>query len=314
MRKKGKKGKALQIIEYAGVYLIISVTRFLPLPAVHLISKVLGDLLFFTVPKRRNIALDNLRNAFRGEKDEAEIKTIARESCRSFFLTYLEMIKFRLHLISPERFEDLKERTEGVEILFRKAKAVHDESGGCIFVTPHIGNWEFLPYVSSMVGIPLVVVVRPLDNPYLERLLYRSRSESGQAIIPKRNALFMLQKTLREGKSVGMLPDQSTMKGIPVDFFGRKATTTPVPAMLATMYKRPIVVVACCRSDDGKGFEGYVSDPVRPGEYESEKEEIYRLTQEMNREMERVVRKYPLQYLWIHNRWKTYRGKKTVME
>jgi len=314
MRKKGKKGKALQIIEYAGVYLIISITRFLPLPAVHLISNVLGDLLFFTVPKRRNIALDNLRKAFRGEKGEVEIKTIARESCRSFFLTYLEMIKFRLHLISPERFEDLKERTKGVENLFRKAKAVHDESGGCIFVTPHIGNWEFLPYVSSMVGIPLVVVVRPLDNPYLERLLYRSRSESGQAIIPKRNALFVLQKTLREGKSVGMLPDQSTMKGIPVDFFGRRATTTPVPAMLATMYKRPIVVVACCRRDDGKGFDGYVSDPVRPGEYESEKEEIYRLTEEMNREMERVVRKYPLQYLWIHNRWKTYRGKKTVME
>jgi KDO2-lipid IV(A) lauroyltransferase len=163
------------------------------------------------------------------------------------------------------------------------------------------------------VGIPLAVVVRPLDNVYLERLFYKNRSSSGQVIIPKRNAFFVLQKTLQQGKSIGMLPDQSTMKGISVNFFGRKATTTPVPAILAITYRKPIVVVACCRRPGTYQYEGFVSEPIRPGHYSSEKSEIYRLTEEVSRTMESIIRKYPEQYLWIHNRWKTYKDKKELL-
>jgi KDO2-lipid IV(A) lauroyltransferase len=128
-----------------------------------------------------------------------------------------------------------------VDELFHKAKKIHDESGGCIFVTPHIGNWEVLPHVSSFAGIPLAVVARPLDNEYLEKLIFENRIPEGQTIIPKSNAMFVLQKTLQKGWSIGMLPDQSTMKGISIDYFGRPATTTPVPAILAINYNRPIV-------------------------------------------------------------------------
>ena len=110
-----------------------------------------------------------------------------------------------------------------------------------------------------------------------------------------------------------MLPDQSTMKGISINFFGSRATTTPVPAILAITYKRPIVVVACCRKKGDYQYEGFVCDPIWPGKYTSEKAEIFRLTEEMNLTMESIIRKYPEQYLWIHNRWKTYRNKKELM-
>jgi len=193
-------------------------------------------------------------------------------------------------------------------MLLQKAKEIHDASGGCIFVTPHIGNWEYLPHVSAVVGIPLVVVARPLSNAYLERLIYSRRTDTGQVIVPKKNALFALQRTLQEGKSIGMLPDQSTRQGVSVDFFGRKASTSPVPAILSILYKRPIVVVACCRKANGKEFEGVVSDPLWPGPFESEKEEILRLTEAMNSQMEAIIRKYPDQYFWIHDRWKIYRS------
>jgi KDO2-lipid IV(A) lauroyltransferase len=279
-----------------------------------MVSSFLGKLFFLLVAKRRTIAMENLRNAFAGEKDEGELREIAQKSFMSFFLTFLEIAKFR-HLFSGDHvLENMKKvSSQDIEKLFEKAKILHDESKGCIFVTPHIGNWELLPQVSAVVGIPLVVVVRPLDNLYLENLIYRSRSDSGQVIIPKKNALFVLQKTLQQGKSIGMLPDQSTMQGIPVDFFGRKATTTPVPAMLSIMYRRPIVVVACCRRSPTYRFEGVISDPIYPGEYASEKEEIFRLTGEMNRRMEAIIRSYPDQYLWMHNRWKTYKNKKGML-
>ncbi len=233
---------------------------------------------------------------------------MARQSCNSLFLTFLEISI----LSGTDAVKRLRDVTEGLDELFLKAKKAHDESGGCIFVTPHIGNWEVLPYISSIVGIPLAVVVRPLDNAYLERLVYAQRAGSGQVIIPKSNAMFVLQRTLMQGNSIGLLPDQSTMKGIEVNFFGRKATTTPVPAILAINYNRPVVVVACCRKPDGK-YEGFVSDPIRPEGHKSEKAEIFRITEEMNKEMESIIRKYPEQYLWIHNRWKRYKHKKELM-
>ncbi len=312
MKKKRKKGTFVKILEYAVVFTIILFVRMIPLRGVRFISSFLGYLLYALVPRRRKIALENLRHAFNGKKTENEIEHIARQSFTSFFQTFLEIVKFQYVLTAPDARDKMKTKAEGLHELFQKAKEIHDQSGGCLFVTPHIGNWEILPYVSSFVGIPLVVVVRALDNEYLETLIYRNRAASGQVIIPKRNAFFVLQETLRKGKSIGMLPDQSTMKGIVVDFFGRKATTTPVPALLSITYQRPIVVVACCRRDRDV-FEGFVCDPIWPGKYTSEKAEIYRLTQEMNHTMELIIQKYPEQYLWMHNRWKTYEGKKEFL-
>jgi len=312
-QKKRKKNKFIKVLEYTTVFLIIQVCRAVPFIIIRGLSNILGGLLYNLVPRRRKIAIENLRHAFSGEKSEMEIRRIARQSCSSFFLTFLEIVKLRYFFAGPDAMERLRTLTENLDELFSRAKNAHDSSGGCIFVTPHMGNWEVLPHVSSFIGIPLAIVARPLDNEYLERLIFHDRSSSGQVIIPKKNALFVLQRTLQSGKSIGMLPDQSTMKGIMVNFFGRKATTTPVPAILAITFKRPIVVVAVCRKSGRNQYEGFVSAPICPGEYTSEKNEIIRLTGEMTREMESIIRKYPEQYLWMHNRWKTYKGKKELM-
>ncbi len=314
MKRKRKKKKRLpvQILEYTAVYLILLLPRALSLKSLHVISGFLGNILYFFVARRRKIAIKNLTNAFKDEKSDREIRVIARRSCKSFLLTFLEVIKSRSLLARQDALDRLRGSAEGHDKLFLKAKKIHDESGGCIFVTPHIGNWEILPRISAFVGIPLAIVARPLDNERLEKLIFENRIAGGQVLIPKKNALFMLQKTLQRGTSIGMLPDQSTMKGLSIDFFGRPATTTPVPAILAINYERPIVVVACCRTKDNK-YDGFVSNPIFPGEYTSEKEEIIRITKEITREMEIIIRKYPEQYLWMHNRWKTYKGKRAIL-
>jgi KDO2-lipid IV(A) lauroyltransferase len=312
-KKRRKKSEAAKFFEYYLAYIIILTVRAVPLSVVTSISNLLGDLLYFLIPGRRNIAIENIRHAFK-EKSDREIRGIARQSCRSFFLTFLEIIKHRYLFNRPDTIQRIREKAGDVDALFKKAKKIHDESGGCIFVTPHIGNWEVLPHVSALVGIPLAIVARPLDNERLERLLFANRIAGGQILIPKRNALFTLQKTLQKGTSIGMLPDQSTMKGLSVDFFGRPATTTPVPAILAVTYKRPVVVIACCRKKGVDQYAGFVSEPVWPKEhYESEKTEIVRITEEITRQMEVIIREYPEQYLWMHNRWKTYKGKKAIL-
>ncbi len=270
------------------------------------LSSFLGALVWIFVPRRRRIALDNLRHAMNGRYDDAQLRALARRSCKSFFMVPFEAFKARSMLDHPDHMKQLQERIRGVDILFRKARSIHDDAGGCIFVTPHIGNWELLPFAGSIVGIPLAIVVRPLDNPLLEKILYTNRTGTGQTVIPKRNALFKLQKLLQKKISIGILPDQAVSKGIAVTFFGRKATATPVPALLAVIHKRPIVVVACCRKWDNDHYEGFVSDPIYPVPHQNEKEELIRLTEAVNREMERIILRYPEQYLWMHNRWKSY--------
>lgn len=305
---KRQKGKAAHLAEYAGFRAAAAVAGALPIGTLRLLCRMLGKLLYKTIPRRRDIALGNLKIAFGDSLSDAQINRLALLSCQSFFLTAAEMMR------SPFRFEgsavvrNERYKTEHLEELFRKAKKIHDDSGGCIFVTPHLGNWEMLPYVSSLIGIPLAVVMRPLDNPYLERLIFSSRVASGQMVVPKRNALFVLERMLRKGKSLGILPDQSTGRGLRIDFFGRKATVTPVPALLAITYHRPVVVVAACRTGDPYIFEGYVSDPIWPAEklpkIGGEQAELVRITREINAKMEEVIRKYPEQYLWMHDRWK----------
>jgi len=312
-KRRRRKSKARKLLEYGVVRALLPLSCFIPFKAIHLLSSLLGNLLYYGLSERRETALQNLQMAMGQEKTEQEIKRIARESCQSFLLTVFEFVQYQTIFKVDDAREAIKGSSGELEALFQKAKDIHESSGGCIFVTPHLGNWEFLPYVSSLVGIPLVVVVRSMKNEYLERLIYRNRADSGQVIISKKNALFALQKTLRQGKSIGLLPDQSTRQGIGVYFFGRKAWTTPAPALLSIMYQKPIVVVACCHKKEGYPFEGMVSDPIWPGPFQSEREEIFRLTEEMNKTMEAMIRKYPEQYFWIHHRWKTYRNQREFL-
>jgi Kdo2-lipid IVA lauroyltransferase/acyltransferase len=314
-RRRHKKSRSIHVLEYLAVRFVVAITRVLPLPALYALGRALGGLVFLLAPRRRAIALDNLRQAYHGTLPEAALRAIARQSFNSFLLTAVEVIKMGLFLPQSADTNDLETYPQAIRDLFAKARRIHDESQGCIFVTPHLGNWELLPKVSSMVGIPLAVVVRPLDNPLLEGMLYANRAGNGQVIIPKRNAFFTLQKLLKDGKSIGMLPDQSTKKGIHVDFMGRKAMTTPIPAVLAITHQRPVVVVACCRSKSSSGFEGFVSDPIWPKpNYTSEKAEIYRITEAIHRQMEAFIRCHPEQYLWMHDRWKSYRSGKQFLE
>lgn len=309
-RKRKRKGTPVQILEYLGAYLILLLSRVIPLRAGHFISGVFGGLIYYCLPARRRVALDNLRHAFARTQSDRGLRRIARRSCSSFVASLFETIKLRALLSRPAGVDRVAKATEGFDGLLAKAREIHEKSGGCLFVTPHLGTWEFLPFIGLLAGIPLAVVVRPLDNRYLEQLLYAHRATSGQLIIPKNNSMLFLRRALRQGKSLGLLPDQRTIRAIPVEYFGRTAMTTPVPALLAVLYNRPIVVVACCRRSRDFHYEGFIADPIWPDPNQRERTEIYRLTQAMNRAMEAIIRRYPEQYLWMHNRWKSYRTNK----
>jgi KDO2-lipid IV(A) lauroyltransferase len=301
-RVMNRKGRLLQIVEFGAVYSLYLVVLVLPMVMLRPLVAAAGNLAYVLLVARRRVAIENIRRAL--GVDQGTARRIARQSFGAFLLTSVpEVVKLRRHLTAEDAHEWLRRRDPGAEALFSKAKVLHEETGGCIFVTPHFGNWELLPYLAATVGIPLAITIRPLDNVYLERLLERHRNATGHEFINRRNAIMRLDRALANGRSVALLPDQHVIKGVPVDFFGRPAATSPFPALLAIHHQRPIVVVACYRTGSLR-FRGYVGDPIWPQPASSEKAEVERLTQVVNRAMEDVIREHPEQYVWMHRRWK----------
>ncbi len=278
---------------------ILKALRSLPRDTLHAIGTGFGSAWFHLIASSRGLGLDNLDRVFGKSVPRGQKEYFCRESFKNILKCMLDFYYFSFH---PEEIEShILADPEAEE----KVRAILDKGRGVLVFSAHLGNWELMPYISAALGIPMAVVVRPLDNPHIERLLYQSRRDTGQLFPPKKNSMLPLQHLLRQGKSLGLLPDQSTIKGIPAPFFGRPALTTPVPALLAMRNERPLVVVACCWRDDGR-FIGYVSDPILPAPDAGEKAEVLRLTAAMNREMETLIRRHPEQYFWMHRRWKTY--------
>ncbi|MFI5143518.1 MAG: lysophospholipid acyltransferase family protein [Thermoanaerobaculales bacterium] len=298
---------ALEAVQFVFICLLYAMAWILPAWFIYPATRTVGNLVFCLLPVRRRIAIENVRHALGSAAEPTRARAIARASFGSFLLTAMpETAKVRHRLASPRAAAKLLRRSPDLTAMFEQARRLHERSRGCIFVTPHFGNWELLPDTAAAIGIPVAVVIRPLENRYLEHLLQRSRATTGQIFVAKRNAFLALQRFLGAGRSVALLPDQATFKGLAVEFMGRPALTTPVPALLAVYQQRPIVVVACFRTGALR-FSGFVSEPIWPGHYESERAEVERLTAAMNRVMEEVVRRHPEQYLWMHNRWKAYK-------
>ena len=302
---RGALVRIRQIGELAGTLTLLGAVNALPMTILSPATALLAAVAFPCLGRRRRrIATDNVTRAVAVEG--AAARRLARAGLRSFLLTAMpEIAKLRGPLTSPDALEWMRQRSPELTDVFARARELHDSTNGCVFVTPHLGNWELLPFVAAAAGIPLAVVARPLDNPHLERLLLANRTRTGHVVVARRNSLLRLQQLLASGHSLGILPDQAVQKGLPIPFLGRTALTTPVPALLALYQQRPIVVVACIRTGNLR-FDGYLSAPIWPETNGSEKAEVLRLTTAMNRAMETVVRAHPEQYFWLHDRWKSY--------
>lgn len=301
-KRKRRKNRLLAIVEYLGACFGLFLVRIIPTPVSRFLARRLGDVFYALWVRRRRVALSNLATAF-PDLPRKEARRILRESCRAFFLTFLEMIQSDRIFRADDPEAALERLAPGFREKMARLRGLCDETGGLIFVTAHLGNWEALLRVADVAGIPLVVVARPLDNPYLHKLVYSHRLGSKQEIVPKYNVMYALRTALRRGKSVAILGDQRAgRRGAMAPFFGRPASTHRTPALLAIQFNRPIVVTAACRTETG--FEGLISDPIYADPDAPEPEEILRLTTAMNEQLAAFIRKYPEQYLWVHNRWK----------
>jgi Kdo2-lipid IVA lauroyltransferase/acyltransferase len=157
---------------------------------------------------------------------------------------------------------------------------------------------------------PIAPVVRPLDNPHLERELARRRTRFGNRLIAKHDAARDILRTLRENGTVAILVDQNVLpqEAIFVPFFGRLAATTPALALL--QLKTEAAVVPAFVWPEGKGrYRLELGVPILPEEFRSpdldRAQAVRRATARYMEVTEAAIRGMPEVWLWMHNRWRT---------
>jgi KDO2-lipid IV(A) lauroyltransferase len=187
---------------------------------------------------------------------------------------------------------------------FERAQA---RGKGVLFLTAHLGGWEVSSFMHAIHGHPLHILVRPLDNPYLDRLVTRQRTLGGNRTVPKQDFARAMLSALRAGETVGILMDQNMTpeQGVFVEFFGISACTSTLMARMA-LRTDAAVVPGFCLWDASLGryrvrFDAAM-ETIRSG---NEEADILANTAAYTKLIEDYARRYPDQWLWVHRRWKT---------
>jgi KDO2-lipid IV(A) lauroyltransferase len=174
-------------------------------------------------------------------------------------------------------------------------------------VTGHFGNWEVLNYLTGLLGFQTKVIARRLDNPYLDRYLASFRKLAGAEILDKDGDLDRITATLSSGGILAMVGDQDAgRKGLFIDFFGRPASTYKSIALLSLQYGAPVFVLAAARVGTPFRYHIYIEDIIEPSEYAGDPDAPRKITERYTAGLERMVRRHPEQYFWVHRRWKSY--------
>lgn len=296
---KNISGLIIELIEAGFGLFMAFVIRILPLKIALKLGEKLGVASFYLFKKHRNIALDNLRKAFKNEKSEEEIKQI---TMKLFINLGLNVIEFcRLPELTRENISNYVEY-DGLKNLTETQKT----GKGIIFLVSHFGNWELLAAAHALHGFSSYAVVRPLDNKYLEKMIKKYRQMSGLGIIEKKNAMREIISHLDKGHMVGILIDQNTSQneGVFVDFFGRCACTSKVTALIAQRKEVPVLPAFIIRQGNGR-HKIIIEKPMDLISTDNPKQDIVTNTQNYTKMIELYIRKYPDHWFWIHKRWKT---------
>jgi KDO2-lipid IV(A) lauroyltransferase len=190
---------------------------------------------------------------------------------------------------------------------FENYKAASDKMKGVLLLTGHMGAWELCAFAHGIYGHPLSFLVRPLDNPLLDRLIDGYRQLSGNGTIDKNNSVRQVLRALKRNEQVGVLIDVNVLadQGVFCDFFGVPACSTTGLAIFALRSGAP-VVPGFLIWDEALGKHRLRFEPeiqlVRTGDF---REETILNTARFTKAIEEQVRRHPDQWLWIHKRWHT---------
>jgi KDO2-lipid IV(A) lauroyltransferase len=286
-------------LEYAAAWPFIKLLGILPRPLARALAIAISQLVYLFHVRLRQVGMRNLEMAF-PEKSEKERKRILRAEFTSLGRQLAELCQFPRY--TPENIDEvvIYEQLGNYERAYERRK-------GVLFLTAHFGGWELSAFAHSLHGHRVNIVMRPMDNPYLDGMLQSYRTMHGNKVVPKDDFVRGLLAAMKAGETVGILMDTNMTppQGVFVDFFGIPACTASGLARIALRTDAAVVPGFTIWDESLRKYR-LRFDPalelVRTGDLEAD---IVTNTQNFTKVIEGYVRQYPEQWLWVHRRWKT---------
>jgi len=286
-------------LQYAPVWLIVKGLGLLPRPIARVIGIGIAQLFGLLHARLRRVGMRNLEIAF-PEKSIAERRRILRGVFTSLGRELAEFCKFPWYTKQNASQIAVYEGFENYEAAKKRGK-------GVFFMTAHLGAWEVGSFFHSLMGHPIRVVVRELDNPYLDRLVERYRTLHGNKTFAKDEFARGLLSAMRAGETVGVLMDTNMTppQGVFVDYFGLPACTASGVARVALRTGAAVVPAFTIWDSAIRKYRVHFDRPVELVSTGHDEADAIENTARFTKIIEQYARRFPDQWLWVHRRWKT---------
>ena len=272
-----------------------AVVAALPLPFLFGFGEFLGVCAWMFSGKYRRLATRNLEIAFANEKSPRELRQLVRHHFRRLGANLLCSAK--LTQMPPEKILEHVE-VENIESMAREFRA----GVPVVLVLSHLGTWEvFAQLMPKFVGVVRnASVYQGLGNRFIDKHVRRTRSQTGLELFDRHDGFEPVIDLLRSGGGVGVLSDQHAGDhGVWTPFFGRLASTSPLPALLAKRTRAALIAAGVYTTGRARWRMVFTERFDQAGA------SVAVLTSKINRVIEQQIRRAPEDWFWVHNRWKT---------
>jgi Kdo2-lipid IVA lauroyltransferase/acyltransferase len=286
-------------LEYALVWLIVKVVGALPRPLARAKGISLAWTVYLLHPRLRRVGMRNLAMAL-PEKNRRERARILRGVFTSLGRQLAEVCLFPKYTRENVSKVVVYDGFENFERAFAGGK-------GVLFLTAHLGGWEISSFAHSLYGHPLHIVMRSLDNSYLDGLMRRYRTMHGNTTVDKDDFVRGLLSAMKAGETVGILMDTNMTppQGVFVNFFGIPACTASGMARIALRTDAAVVPAFTIWDSVLRKYRLRFDPAVKLVRTGNDEEDVVANTALFTKIIEDYVRRYPDQWLWVHRRWKT---------
>ena len=260
----------------------------------------LGSVAYWLATEQRTIAERHI-NLSLEFKDGASTKRVVRRCFQNLGKSLIEFIRFP-HTSSEKNRE----------IVTFEGKAYIDKAlaqgKGAIILTGHFGNWELLAANLVKQVAPLTPIARRLRSRRLEALVHGWREAAGYSTIDRDSAARDILRCLKRNELIGVLADVDTsVDGVFVDFFGQPAYTPYSPVAIALKTGAAVLPTFIIRQLDDS-HRVIVEPPLDLKSTGDRAQDFLINTQMFTEIIESYVRRYPEQWIWMHERWKRQPG------
>ena len=286
------------LLEYILIQSLLIPTRVLPLKTVLWFCEGITQASFLLMFRRRRIAEENILKAGICATPK-EARRMARAAFRSFTVMVAETVVARRRLTAENWQNHVR------LVLKPEVEAVLREPGqGIIAASAHIGNWEVAARAVSRIK-PLLAIMHPMRNPYLNRMVREEKSGFNMRLTTKHDFdARRFLRSLQQGEVLAIMMDQHAGgRGIRVDFFGREVSTHASVALLHLVTRAPLYLAYALRTGPLE-YEVHAVGPIEFSPTGKKDDDVFRITQSLTREIEKIVRRHPDQYMWGHRRWR----------